>query len=140
MDEPRTQPSRAPGPMTLEEWAELPDEVEGELVDGFLVEEEVPELIHEAIVGWLIHELGGWAYARRRRDRVEKLAEYAAFGIPWYWIVDWQPRTLEIFARGPDGRYALALEASGGTQRDVPGCAGLVLDLDDLWVRVDRFR
>jgi Uma2 family endonuclease len=43
--------------MTLEEWFELPEDVEGELVDGRLVEEEVPSLEHEAVVAWLIYHL-----------------------------------------------------------------------------------
>jgi Uma2 family endonuclease len=151
--------------MTLEEWFELPDEVEGELVDGYLVEEEVPYAVHEIVLTWLLRKLGDWVDSRggvaaasgvkfavgprtgrkpdmsvflpdrmppalglvrippyiaveivsqmardRRRDRVETAAEYAAFGIPWYWIVEWKPRD------------------------------GLVLDLDALWAQLDRLR
>ena len=33
--------------MTLEEWAAMPEDDEGELVDGVLVEEEMPDLTHE---------------------------------------------------------------------------------------------
>jgi Uma2 family endonuclease len=50
--------------MTVEEWFDLPDEVEGELVDGRLVGEEVPDLVHEIIVVWLARVLGEWAIAR----------------------------------------------------------------------------
>lgn len=39
--------------MTLREWANLPDDVEGELVDGRLVEEEMPDRHHERAVLWL---------------------------------------------------------------------------------------
>jgi Uma2 family endonuclease len=73
-----------------------------------------------------------------RRDRVEKPDEYAAFGVRWYWIVDPQLRSLEIHARGADGRYALALAATAGVIEAVPGCEGLRLDLGRLWARVDR--
>lgn len=180
--------------MTLEEWADLPEDVEGELVDGFLVEEEVSDLVHDVVIAWLIHKLYGWAEphagivaasdakfavgertgrkpdlslflpdplpprgalvrvppyiavevvspsARDRRcDRVEKRAEYASFGIAWYWIVDERARTVEIL-RLEDGAYVTALSAAGGVERDVPGCDGLTLDLDDLWAQVDRLR
>ena len=173
--------------MTLDEWANLPDDEEGEFVDGWLVEEEVPDFLHGAIVGWLLEKLVTWTRARggiagasdakfavasnrgrkpditvfvpgrmpprrglvrvppeiaveivspgprnRRRDRVEKSAEYAAFGIGWYWLVDPEPLRLEILRRDEAGAYATALVASAGVIRDVPGCPDLVLDLDEL--------
>lgn len=193
MDETRTQPARPLGRMTLEEWEALDEDVEGELVDGFLVEEEVPNFVHEIVVTWLAQTLGAWVGQRggvagasgvkyglafglgrkpdfsafftgrfppgeglvrippdiaveivsraardRRRDRVEKYAEYARFGIAWYWIVDPRGRTIEIFALGDDGAYAPAFAATDGAHADVPGCPGLSLDLDDLWRQVDR--
>ncbi len=173
--------------MTLDEWADLPEDEEGELVDGWLVEEEVPDFLHELIVGWLLESLVPWARRNggvaggseakfavaanrgrkpdltvflpgrmppprglvrvppeiaveivsvrprdRRRDRIEKSAEYGAFGISWYWLIDPEPLRIEIYRRSDDGTYALALEALGGVIHDVPGCPGLVLDLDQL--------
>jgi Uma2 family endonuclease len=43
--------------LTLDAWAELGREVRGELVDGALVEEEMPTYIHETTVAFLIRLL-----------------------------------------------------------------------------------
>lgn len=50
--------------LTLEEWAALPEDDEGELVDGYLVEEEVPDYVHEVVVTWLTRKLGNWLEGR----------------------------------------------------------------------------
>lgn len=51
-------------PMTMAEWGALPEDVSGELVDGHLVEEEVPTVIHEMIVMWLGEILRRWFVPR----------------------------------------------------------------------------
>ncbi len=73
----------------------------------------------------------------QRRDRVEKLGEYAAFGVSWYWLLDPQLRTLEILELDALGRYAHVVGRSAGQIAPVPGCEGLVVDLDALWARLD---
>jgi Uma2 family endonuclease len=179
--------------MTVDEWAELPEDVEGELVDGVLVEEEMPSAIHETVVAWLLVLLnayftprGGFAFAsglklavsvRRgrladitcyapgkkpqargavrvppdvlvevvspapsdeRRDRIDKPDDYAAFGVRYYWLVDPELRSFEVWELGADGRYVRACSATSGKVDRVPGCDGLVVDVDALWAEVDR--
>lgn len=47
-------------PMTIAEWAALPEDEPGEIVDGLLVEEEVTDFAHELVVAWLIRVIGVW--------------------------------------------------------------------------------
>ncbi len=68
-----------------------------------------------------------------RRDRIEKASEYAAFGVKWYWLVDPALQSVEIWELGADGRYAQTVAAVAGMIDPVPGCDGLVLDVDALW-------
>ncbi|MBI2891948.1 MAG: Uma2 family endonuclease [Deltaproteobacteria bacterium] len=46
--------------MTDAEWCAMDEDEEGELVDGILVEEEMPTWMHGAVVGWLLRALGSW--------------------------------------------------------------------------------
>jgi Uma2 family endonuclease len=179
--------------LSVEEWGALEEDIEGELVDGALVEEEMPDFVHETVVLWLLMLLGlhfngrggfvagsGVKLAIRpgrgrladvvcfgpgkrpapygvvktvpdivvevvsptprdeRRDRVEKLHDYAVLGARLYWIVDPRVRSFEIWELGVDGRYVRAVAAVAGEVTDVPGCEGLVVDLDALWAEVDR--
>jgi Uma2 family endonuclease len=72
-----------------------------------------------------------------RRDRVEKIGDYARAGILYYWILDPQLRTLEILELESSGHYRVA-GAHGRGRLRIPGCPGLVLDLNDLWAEVDE--
>jgi len=179
--------------LSLDEWFDLPEDKPGELVEGRLEEEEVPDYLHELLVSLLVTTLNNWISSRGglvagseakfavgarrgrkpdvtvylpgsrrpparglirvppdiaieivsptprdgRRDRVEKTAEYAAFGVAWYWLLDPQLRSLEILQLAAGGRYLHVLGATHGTIETVPGCEGLTLDLDALWVAID---
>ncbi|MGK3995995.1 Uma2 family endonuclease [Sorangium sp. So ce1024] len=191
----RPYPEPKPAPLlSVAEWAALPEDEAGELIDGRLVEEEMPDCVHELAVAWLVHTLRAWLAPRRgfvfgsevkyalkprrgrksdvsvflptsrkppargpvaippdimveivspsprdvRRDRIEKLEEYAAFGVRWYWLLDPQLRTLEIFELTRDGLYMRRLGVTGGVLQEVPGCDGLALDLDGLFREIDQ--
>lgn len=176
--------------MTLEEWADLPDDEEGELVDGRLEEEEVPSLIHEEVVMWLATSLYAWIAPRggfafgseakyavgkktgrkpdvavyfpgrrpsgknlwrnppdivvevvsprprdRRRDRIEKARDYAAFGVKLYLLIDPEARSfeaLELVGR----RWVVVVSQAAGVV-SLPSCKGLTLNLDELWQRLE---
>jgi Uma2 family endonuclease len=179
-------------PLSFEDWELLDEDEEGELVDGFLEEEEVSSFINELVTATLLAILVEWLRPRggfvggsdakykatprrgrkadlavylpgrrpeprgiittppdviveivsptprdQRRDRVEKLADYAAFGAHYYWIVDPELRAFEILEL-VDGRYAHTIGVSEGVIEPVPGCDGLRIDVDAIWSEVDR--
>jgi Uma2 family endonuclease len=180
--------------MTLEQWADLDEDEPGELVDGRLEEEEVPNNLHELIVSWLTAQLWNWLVPRgglvfgselkfavrarrgrkpdlsillpgrkfpaasarlqrkppdmvievmspsprdQRRDRLDKMDDYAAFGVRWHWIVDPVQRLIEIYERDSDAKYKRVAAAADGLLA-IPGCEGLALPLDQLWQLADR--
>jgi Uma2 family endonuclease len=71
-----------------------------------------------------------------RRDRVEKVADYARAGVCSCCIIDPQRRSIEVYQER-SGRFAAALRSTHGRVR-VPGCPGLSLDLDALWKLIDE--
>jgi Uma2 family endonuclease len=176
--------------LTFEEWAAMDEDEPGELVDGYLEEEELPNVIHEVVLTWFAMVFRTWLGRRGwvigsgakfavrpnrgrkpdltvylggerkppangivrvppdiavevvspsardgRRDRIEKMAEYAAFGIRYYWLIDPAFRSLEIFEL-MNGHYARTAYATEGTMTSVPGCEGLTIDLDALWQEI----
>jgi Uma2 family endonuclease len=190
-----SNPAASLGEMTVEEWAALDEDEEGELVDGRLEEEEMASWAHELVVSWLIGLLRPWLVPRggfvigseskvaigprrgrkpdvvvflpgtplprrrasltrtppdivvevvtptprdNRRDRVEKKRDYASLGVRQYWLIDPEARTLEVLARGGDGRFVETLAASEGAH-EIAGCDGLRVDLDELWAEIDRW-
>jgi Uma2 family endonuclease len=73
-----------------------------------------------------------------RRDRVDKMSEYARFGVPYFWLVDPTLGAFEIFERTPAGNYQKLVGVTSGIIDSVPGCAGLSVDVDALWAELSR--
>ena len=65
------------------------------------------------------------------------MEEYARFGIRFYWLIDPQQRTLEIYEQSADLSYGQRVRAGSGWVRDVPGCSGLSLNLDAMWSKIE---
>ena len=160
-----------------------------ELIDGELVEVEVPTAQHEDIVGWLCFFLRTWTEAghggrvrasgykvriserrglmpdvqlyRRdndagtgqpqglergrpdlvveivspsssRHDRVTKLRSYAQLGVPEYWLVDPQARTLERLVLR-DAIYGIAASLAEEEIFRPESFEGLEIPLAKLW-------
>ena len=188
--DPRERPQQR---LSLEQWWALPPDEPGELVRGFLEEEEMPDAVHELAVSWLIARLRSWVGANgfvfsselklslsdalgrkpdvsvyfegtappprrgpvrqppdlivevvspsprdERRDRVDKMTEYADFRVGSYWLVDPALGTVEIFQLQNDGRYVRVAAAAEGTLQGVPGHPGLSIDVDALWAELAR--
>jgi Uma2 family endonuclease len=85
----------------------------------------------------LVVEVVSATPADARRDRIDKPDDYARAGVRYYWLVDPELRSFEVWERDDAARYARALAATAGTVSP-PGLAGLELDLDDLWREVER--
>jgi Uma2 family endonuclease len=73
-----------------------------------------------------------------RRDRIEKMSEYARFGVHYYWLVDPALSAFEIFERTPAGNYQQLVGVTAGRIDAVPGCDGLSIDVDALWAELAR--
>ena len=186
---PRMTATRTePGPYTWEDFIALDEDDLRELIDGELVEVEVPKRRHERIVVKLAMALGSWAEERggealasgykvritkkrgvmpdaqffraghlpapehedglaeghpdlvvevvspssRRYDRVVKARWYAEIGVPEYWIVDPESRTVERLVL-TEGRWTIATTAAEDEPFEPPSFPGLALDLTKLW-------
>jgi len=72
----------------------------------------VPDLAMEVI------SEGSW-----QRDRIEKKALYEQFGLPEYWIVDPDSRTIEVFVLGKSGYelHSKGSDAQSATSRLLAG-------------------
>ncbi len=67
-------------------------------------------------------------------DQITKHRLYRRFGIPHYWIVDPETRTIEAYALA-EGKYRRAARVSGGTPASLPPFPHLPLPPVALWPR-----
>ncbi len=65
-------------------------------------------------------------------DRTTKMQLYARYGVPWYWIVDPDSRTVEVYALG-EGGYALSTRVAGDEQLSAEPLTDLVIPPTSLW-------
>lgn len=178
------------GPHTWEEFVALDEDDPRELIDGELVEVEVPNEAHEHAVAELVYGLMAWGEAHagtrvfasgykvrvapkrgvmpdvqlflptnprkrgndqglakghpdlvveivspssRRYDRVIKLRYYASIGVPEYWLVDPEARTVERLVLGEKGYVIVQVEADDEIFRP-PMLEGFALHLARLWL------
>ena len=67
-------------------------------------------------------------------DRVTKRGVYAQYGVPEYWLVDYEAWTVTVFSDPRDGRYQLETEyGDTAVSATIPG---LSVDLADLFAMV----
>jgi len=67
-----------------------------------------------------------------RRDRRTKAKLYARFGIPHYWVVDPEARTLELYET-QGARYRLGAPHEGDEKVRTTLFPGLTIDLGSVW-------
>jgi len=73
----------------------------------------------------------------RGHDRVRKLDWYASIGVPEYWIVDMDARSLERCVLD-DGVYSVRETVEGDVAFKPRGLRGLSVPMNDLWSELPR--
>jgi Uma2 family endonuclease len=133
--------------LTYDDYAALPDDGRRcELYEGELVMTPSPRTRHQVVVGNL-----GFSVVTERaiegaptlvvevlspstdaRDRGVKQALYARYGVPYYWIVEPEPRTIHGLGLGA-GSYEVIAGLDATRSAALPPLAGLTLDPSAVW-------
>jgi Uma2 family endonuclease len=186
---PQAQPSNGTSRASYswDDFVGLPDDDRRELIDGELIEVEVPTKLHEHIVAEIQMLVRLWSKANgglalgsgykvqisdsrgvlpdvqyfgptnpgaqsledderarpdlavevispssRTYDQATKLKWYASIGVPEYWLIDPDARTIQRFQLTGE-RYVVAEALSGNDVLTPDTFPGLVIPLADLW-------
>jgi len=103
------------GPYTLYDLDALPDDGKRyELADGWLTELCPSPRHHHAAERLLVVEVISPRSGSEQVDRIRKVREYAAAGIPGYWIVDLEPEAKVTVLALREEKYVLDAETRAG--------------------------
>lgn len=103
--------------------------------DTFYVSAQRRSILRERIEGVPDLVIEVLSPGTARRDRGEKLALYAAMGVPEYWIADGLERQIE-FLVNEGGRFVVGLPENGVYRSDV--LPEIQIDLAAFWERVEE--
>lgn len=103
---------------------------------GLITDERKDRPLEERTVGAPNIAVEIWSPSTGKRDRGLKASRYFEQGTLEYWIFDAASRTAEIYRRGDNGW--VRADAGGELRYETPILPGFVLDLPEVWRRLDR--
>lgn len=120
----------------------LPEDEAGELVAGRLEEEEVPDAVHELSVAcssefWVPGSASGVCFGSELKTLTGAVSGRKA-DVSVFLPGRAAPPRRGAIREPADGNYVKIVGATAGRVDPIPGCEGLVIDLDALWLELGR--